>query len=166
MLVKHNLKPIYNKYSKILILGSIPSIVSRENNFYYANKQNRFWKIMSTLFGKELDTIDKRIDFLLENNIALFDVIKECEIIGSSDSSISNIIVNDIDSIVKSTNINYIFCTGKTAFNLFNKYFSNLNIKCFYLPSPSSANATYSLDKLVEEYKIITEGLYSILLKN
>ena len=160
MLVKHNIKPIYNKNSKILILGSIPSKVSRENNFYYTNKQNRFWKIMSILFDKDLDTVNKKIDFLLENNIALFDVIKECEIIGSNDSSISSVIVNDIDSIVKSTNINYIFCTGKKAYNLFNKYFSHLNIKCVGLPSPSSANATYSLDKLVDNYKIIKDILH------
>ena len=127
MLVKHSISPIYNKDSKVLILGSIPSIISRKNNFFYANKQNRFGKVMSIIFDIEC----------------------------SSDSSIKNVKVNDIKSIVKCSNIKYVFCTGKTSFKLYNKYFSYLNVKCFLLPSPSSANATYSLERLVNEYKII-----------
>ena len=158
MLVKHTLKPIYNKNSKILILGSIPSIKSRENNFYYANKQNRFWNIINILFKQNLNTNNEKTKFLLNNNIALYDVIKECEIVGSSDSSIKNIKINNIESIINKSNIKYIFLTGKTAYNLYKRYFNN-NIEYYYLPSPSSANATYSLDKLVSEYKIIKEKL-------
>lgn len=155
MLVKHNIPPIYNKDSKVLILGSMPSTVSRENNFFYAHKQNRFWKVISIVFEVDLNSVEDKTKFLLNHNIGLFDMIKECEINGSSDSSISNVRVNDIESIVNSSKIKYVFCTGKTSFNLFNKYFSHLNVKCFCLPSPSSANATYSLDKLVDEYNLI-----------
>ena len=159
MLIKHSIKPIYNKDSKILILGSMPSIVSRNSNFFYAHKQNRFWKVLGILFNIEFNSVEEKIKFLLENNIGIFDMIKECEIKGSSDSSITNVKVNDIESIVNSTNIKYVFCTGKTSFNLYKKYFSHLNVKYFCLPSPSSANAAYSLDRLVNEYKIIKDLL-------
>jgi len=159
MIVKHTLKPIFNKNSKILILGSIPSIKSRENNFYYANKQNRFWIILNSLFNTNLNTNKEKIEFLLKNNIALYDVIKECEIQGSSDSSIKNIKVNNIQLIINNSNIKYIFLTGKKAYTLFKKYFKNLNIEYYYLLSPSSANATYTLDKLINKYKIIKEKL-------
>ena len=91
MKVKHTLKPIYNEQSKVLILGSMPSIISRENNFYYAHKTNRFWKILSILFNTKLKTNTDKENFLLNNNIAIFDMIEECDITGSSDSSVKNI---------------------------------------------------------------------------
>ena len=159
MLVKHTLKPIFNENSKILILGSIPSVKSRKNNFYYANKQNRFWNIINILFNQNLITNKEKEKFLLNNNIALFDVIQECDINGSSDSSIKNIKVNNIEKIINESKIKYIFLTGKTAYNLYKKYFNNLNIEYYYLPSPSSANASYSLNILVKEYSIIKEKL-------
>ena len=89
MIVHHTLKPIYNENSKILILGSMPSIISRENNFYYANKTNRFWLIINNIFNTNLNTNEEKENFLLKNNIALFDMIKSCEITGSSDSRTS-----------------------------------------------------------------------------
>ena len=159
MKVKHTLKPIYNEFSKILILGSMPSTISRETNFYYAHKTNRFWKILSILFNTELKTISNKENFLLNNNIAIFDMIEECDINGSSDSSIKNIKVNNLIPIIKNSNIKYIFCTGKLSYNLYQKYYKDLNLECFYLPSPSSANATYSLERLLSEYKIIKEKL-------
>lgn len=159
MKVKHTLKPIYNKLSKVLILGSMPSTISRETNFYYAHKTNRFWKILSILFNTELKTNNDKENFLLNNNIAIFDMIKECDINGSSDSSIKNIKVNNLIPIIKNSNIKYIFCTGKLSYNLYQKYYKDLNLECFYLPSPSSANATYSLERLLNEYKIIKEKL-------
>lgn len=158
MKVTHNLKPIYDNNSKILILGSMPSVVSRETNFYYANKSNRFWKILSILFCKKLDNNEDKKKFLLENNIALWDVIKSCDIKGSSDTSIKNVVVNDIESILKNSNIKVIACTGLKAYQLFNKYF-DVNLEVVYLPSPSSANAKLSLDNLVNEYKIIKDYL-------
>lgn len=160
MKVTHNLDPIYNNYSKVLILGSMPSVISREANFYYANKSNRFWKILSVLFCKKLDNNKDKEKFLLENNIALWDVIKSCDIKGSSDTSIKNVIVNDIESILKNSNIKAIACTGLKAYKLFNKYF-DVNCDVIYLPSPSSANAKLSLDDLVNEYKVIKDYLDS-----
>lgn len=159
MRVKHNLDPIYNKKSKILILGSMPSIISRQNYFYYANKSNRFWKIISKLFNCELNTNNDKKKFLLNNKIAMWDVIKECDINGSSDSSITNIVYNDIFKVLKHSNIEYIFCLGKKAYTLFVNYYGKEK-NVFYLPSPSSANASYSLIDLVENYKIIRDTLY------
>lgn len=159
MKVKHTLKPIYNEQSKVLILGSMPSTVSRKNNFYYAHKTNRFWNILSILFDIDLnENVDKE-KFLLNNNIAIYDMINECDIKGSNDSSIKNIKINDLKPIIKNSKIKYIFCTGKLSYNLYKKHYKNLNIECFYLPSPSSANATYSLEKLINEYSIIKDKL-------
>ncbi len=159
MKAKHNLKPIYNEKTKILILGSLPSIKSREEKFYYANKSNRFWQIINILFNVNLITKEEKIEFLLKNKIGLFDLIKECDIDGSSDSSIKNIKLNDIEIIVKNSNIKYIFLTGKKAYTLYEKNFSHLNVKYFYLPSPSSANAQYSIEKLIKEYSIIKNSI-------
>ena len=158
MKVVHNLKPIYDKNSRILILGSMPSTVSRNSKFYYANKSNRFWKILELLFNEKFESeVDKK-NFLIENNIALWDVIKSCDITGSSDSTIKNIAVNNINLILKSSKTKYIFCTGKKAYEIFNKFF-NVNIDVIYLPSPSSANAKLSLNDLVSKYKKIIDSL-------
>lgn len=154
MKVIHNLKPIYNENSKILILGSMPSVISRKSEFYYANKTNRFWKILEILFSVHLESSKEKKEFLLQNKIALWDVIKSCDIKGSSDSSIKNIEVNDIPSLLKETNIVCIFCTGKKAYELLNKYFK-LDVEVIYLPSPSSANASFTLEKLVNQYMVI-----------
>lgn len=159
MLVHHTLKPIYNEYSKILILGSMPSITSRVNNFYYANKTNRFWSIINSLFNINLITKEDKENFLLKNNIALFDMIERCDIIGSSDSSVKNIKINNLLTIINNSKIKYIFCIGLLSYNLYQKYYKNLNLECIYLPSPSSANASYSLEKLIDKYKIIKEKL-------
>lgn len=159
MKVKHTLKPIYNRNSKILILGSMPSITSRNNNFYYSHKQNRFWKIINTLFNVNLITNKEKKEFLLRKNIALFDMIKECKIIGSSDSSIKDIKINNIKKLINNSKIKYIFCEGKLAYNLYKKYYNSLNLDYFYLPSTSSANASYTLEKLLIQYQIIKEKL-------
>lgn len=161
MKVYHNFKPIYNKYSKILILGSIPSVISRNQGFYYANKNNRFWTILESLFKVNLNSNEEKEKFLLNNNIALWDVIKTCDITGSSDSSIKNVEVNDISKIIKDSEIETIFVTGKTALNNYNKYLKDKVKKdAIYLPSPSSANASFSLEKLIQEYKIILYHLH------
>lgn len=160
MKVIHNLKPIYSKYSKILILGSLPSIKSRENNFYYANKYNRFWKIMSKLFNVEFNNNEEKINFLITNNIALWDVIKSCDINKSSDSSIKNIKTNNIENIIKNSNIQCIFLIGRKSFEIYENTFKEIiKINYFYLPSSSSANASKSIDKLVNDYKIILKYL-------
>ena len=152
-MVEHTLKPIYNHNSKVLILGTIPSVKSRELLFYYAHPQNRFWIVLESVF--ETKIINKE-EFLLDNNIALWDVIASCDIIGSSDSSIKNVEPNDIKSLVDKTKIKYIFCTGKTSYNLYNRYiYPTTKIEATYLPSTSPANAKTKLDELVKFYSII-----------
>ncbi len=156
-MVEHTLKPIYDKNSKVLILGTMPSIKSRELNFYYAHPQNRFWRVLEKVFNIKI--IDKE-KFLLDYNIALWDVISSCEIKGSSDSSIKNVIPNDINSLIKKTNIKYIFTTGKTAYNLYNKYlYESTRINAICLPSPSPANAKMSFLELEDKYNKIKEML-------
>lgn len=154
--IYHNIDPVYDKNSKILILGSFPSVVSRDNNFYYAHPKNRFWKILGELYNIKLDTIEDKKKFLIKNNIALYDVVKSCTITGSSDSSIKDIEVNDIKTIIDNSNIKKIYATGKTSFNLYHKYLKDIvGIDAIYLPSTSPANATISYNELLNYYKII-----------
>ena len=151
---EHTFGPVYNKNSKILILGSFPSVKSRELNFYYGHPQNRFWKLMSKIYNEEIgDEIDIKKQFLSKNNIALWDSLKSCEIKGSSDASITNVEINNIEELIKKSNISKIIFNGKTAYNLFVKNadmtkYSNSEIRI--LPSTSPANAAYSLDKLFD----------------
>ena len=156
--IYHSIDPVYDKNSKILILGSFPSIVSRDNNFYYAHPKNRFWKVLGELYNIEFNTIEDKKKFLLDNYIALYDVVKSCTITGSSDSSIKDIEINDIKSIVKNSNITKIYTTGKTSYNLYNKYLKDIvGIDAIYLPSTSPANATISYNELLNYYKIIKQ---------
>lgn len=158
MRVFHELEPIYDLDSKILILGSFPSVKSRENHFYYGHPQNRFWRILEVLYDVKLDSIDSKKSFLYKNSIALWDVISSCEIQGSSDSSIKNIEVNDIELLLKNSKIGKIYVNGKKAKEYYNKYvYPKINIKCICLPSTSPANAVYTLDKLIDKWKIIRE---------
>ena len=157
--VYHTFDAFYNSDSEILILGSIPSVKSRELGFYYMHPKNRFWQILSIVFNEYIGkSIDDKKQFLSKHKIALWDVIESCDIYGSSDSSIKNVIVKDIKSILDKTNIKYIYCTGKKAFELYNKYcFNNTNVSAVYLYSPSPANCAISLDKIVENYKVINK---------
>ena len=158
MQVYHELPPIYDESSKVLILGSMPSQKSREVGFYYAHKTNRFWHILEKLFYVNLNTIEEKKKFLLDNHIALWDVFAFCEINASSDASIKNYQLNDIDMILKHANIKAIFCTGKKSYDTLIKNFKT-NMPIIYLPSPSSANAAFSLETLVTKYKIILNYL-------
>lgn len=158
--VKHCFPPVVDKDSKILILGSFPSVKSREFDFYYMNKQNRFWKVLSTLLECDFECpIDERIVLLKKNNIALYDVIEECEIIGSSDSKIKNVIYADLEQIIKNTNIKAIILNGKKAYDLFLKRWNNLDLNIFLMPSTSPANAKSKLEDLLKEWSIIKELL-------
>lgn len=160
MKVTHPLNPIYNENSKVLILGTMPSVKSREENFYYAHPQNRFWKTLSKVYNEVVgDSKEERIKFLLKHNIALFDVLKSCDISSSSDSSIKNPIPNDLTDILNNSKIKVIFTTGKTAYNLYQKLcYPKTNIQAIYLPSPSPANCPKGIEeKLFEEYSKIKE---------
>ena len=159
--VIHKIPPVYNKNSQILILGSFPSVKSREGRFFYHHKQNRFWKVLSTIVNDVLpETIDEKKDFLLKNHIAVWDVIASCDIVGSSDSSIKNAGPNDFSDILKAAPIRKIYTNGGTAYKLYHKYCEKVTgIKAMKLPSTSPANASYSLDRLISEWKVIADQI-------
>jgi len=151
----HNIEPVYNKESRILILGSFPSVKSREAQFFYHHPQNRFWKILGIVFEDDIPkTIDDKKNFLLKHHIAVWDVIESCDIKGSSDSSITNVKVNDLDKIIEHGHIEHIYTNGNLADKYYHLYF-NYDIPCDKLPSSSPANASYSLEKLLQYWKKI-----------
>lgn len=157
-IINHELEPFYNEDSEILILGSIPSVKSRKLKFYYAHPQNRFWKILAKIYNEQLpNTTNEKKKFLIKYKIALWDVIKSCEIIGSSDSTIKNVIPNDINKIINNSKIKKIYTTGNKAYELYNKYcYKNTNIKAIKLPSTSPANCRKDIEKILyNEYKKI-----------
>ena len=153
--MKHTLEPVYNEKSRILILGTFPSVKSRAASFYYQHPQNRFWKVISALIGmKTPETIEAEKKMLLGHKIAVWDVIYSCDINGSSDSSIRNVVPNDIAAILNESNIETIYANGGKAYELYNRYcYEKTNEKIIKLPSTSPANASYSLDRLVECWK-------------
>lgn len=154
-----SLKPFIFPDSEILILGSLPSIKSREENFFYAHKSNRFYKVLAGVYEEDLpETINDKKDFLKRHHIALYDSIYSCYIIGSSDASISDITPTDIKSLIKGTNIKKIYTTGKTSFMVYKNYIEKeTKIEAISLPSTSSANASMSLEELISIYKIIKD---------
>ena len=155
--VTHEFDKVIFKDSKILILGSIPSVSSRKKHFYYMNPNNRFYKVLATLIDKEFldENIDKKIELLKKHHIALYDVIEECDINNSSDSSIKNVIPSNIKEIIKDSNITKIYLNGKKAYELFIKYNKELIDISICLPSTSSANASYTLEKLIKYWEVI-----------
>lgn len=153
----HPVAPVYDEESKILILGTFPSVKSREGEFFYHHPQNRFWRVISAIYNERLpETIDKKKQLLLRNQIALWDVIHSCEVSGSADSSIRNVIPNDITPILQQASIQRIYANGATAFRLYKRYiYGSTGRESILLPSTSPANASYSLDKLIEIWSII-----------
>ena len=151
----HSIAPVYDSDSKILILGSFPSVKSREARFFYGHPQNRFWKVIAAVCGCDVPvTVEEKTSMLLKNHIALWDVIESCDIEGSSDSSIRNVKVNDFSRIFAAADIKRIFANGGTAYNLYRKY---VGTDITRLPSTSPANAAWSIDKLVGAWKVILE---------
>lgn len=153
----HTFDPVFDKDSKVLILGSFPSVKSRENNFYYGHPQNRFWKVLAQIFEVEVpQTIDEKRTFLLEHHIAVWDVIESCTIIGSSDSSIKDVVVNDFSKVLENSEIETIYVNGGKAYELYHRYAEKqTGIPAIKLPSTSPANAGWSLDRLCREWKKI-----------
>lgn len=152
--VTHTFEPVYNKNSKILILGTFPSVKSRETNFYYGHSQNRFWKVMAELTGSELPaTIEEKKKMLLFHHIAIWDVIESCSIVGSSDSTIRDVVVNDFSEILNCTQITNIYANGNKAYELYMKYAYPTVLKPITkLPSTSPANAVYRIERLCAEW--------------
>ena len=154
----HTIAPVFDENSEILILGSFPSVKSREVKFFYGHPQNRFWKVMSAVFGDDPGTtIESKTEFLKINKVALWDVIASCDINSSSDSSIKNVTANDLSLILQTARIKRIYTNGKTSDKLYAKYLEDkTGIKAINLPSTSPANASWSLEKLIQEWKKIT----------
>ena len=157
--VVHPFGPLYNKDSRILILGSLPSVKSREQNFFYGHPQNRFWPLIAGLLREPVpQTIEEKKELILRNHLALWDTIYSCDIKGSSDSSIRNVVPTDLNRIIKVANIRHIYANGKTAAALYQKYQRPLNgIEIVPLPSTSPANAVWTLERLCEAWGIIRE---------
>ena len=153
----HPFPPLYDENSDVLILGSFPSVKSREQMFFYGHPQNRFWKVVSAVMCAETPvTTEEKRNFLYKNHIALWDVIASCDITGSSDSSIKNVVANDLTQILNKAPIKQIFVNGKTAEKYYNKYICNkIGREAVCLPSTSPANAGWSVEKLVESWKIL-----------
>ena len=149
----HPFPPVYDKQSKVLILGSFPSVISRKNHFYYGHPQNRFWRVMEMVYE---DSAADKMAFALRHHIALWDVIYSCTITGSSDSSIRNATANDIAGLVQKTKIRAAATTGGYASRLYERCV-HLTIPHIALPSTSGANARMSLEELYREYRIIRE---------
>lgn len=118
--IRHEFDPVYDRNSEILILGTLPSVKSREQRFYYGHKQNRFWKVIAALYGEAVPvTIEEKKKILLRHHIALFDVIAECDIAGSSDSTIRNVVPTDLSVILKQAPVRKIFANGNKAYDYF-----------------------------------------------
>ena len=157
MQVYHEFPPVFDENSKVLVLGSIPSVKSREEGFYYMHPKNSFWKVLESVFGEEI--LDKK-EFCLQHGIALWDTCASCEIHASSDASIKNIVPNDLEVINQKAKIKQIFTTGKKAHEIYQKYLYPIYKKeDICLPSTSPANAKMKLEDLIKEYQVIIKYL-------
>lgn len=148
--VTHTFAPVYDGASRVLVLGTFPSVKSRESRFYYGHPQNRFWKVVAGLAdGGVPKTVEEKKRMLLTGRIAVWDVIASCEITGSSDSSIRNVTPNDVAGLLQKTNIQAVFCNGQKAYALYVRYCEkDCGKKAVRLPSTSPANAVWSLERL------------------
>ena len=155
--VEHPFPPVVDASCRILILGSFPSVKSREDGFFYGHPQNRFWRMLAAVFSEEVPAdIAAKQALLLKHHIALWDVIASCEIKGSSDASVKNAVPVDITRVTATAHIERVICNGNLAGKLYQRYLEpHVGIKAFVLPSTSPANAAFSLDKLVDSWKIV-----------
>ena len=161
MRIEHPIQPFYDAHSRILILGSFPSVKSREQGFFYGHPQNRFWRVLAAVFEDEIpESISRKKAFLHRHGVAVWDVIASCSIEGSSDSSIHDVVPNDLSRILSTADIRAIFCNGKTSWNYYRKYQeSATGIPAVSLPSTSPANAAWTLEKLEGAWGIIADYL-------
>ncbi len=157
----HPFEPVYNEHSRILILGTFPSVASREENFFYGHPRNRFWHLISTLTNNDLPrSIEDKKALLLKEGIALWDVLKSCDIEKSSDSSITNPVPNDLNEIFNKARIKAVFTNGNKAQELYKKFiYPKTGFQSICLPSTSPANAGYNMDRLKKEWSRILEYL-------
>lgn len=155
--VVHTIPPLYDSHSRVLLLGSIPSPKSREIGFFYGHPQNRFWRVLAAVLGEEVpQTIEDKRTMCLKHHVALWDTIARCDIAGASDTNIRNAVPNDIGKLVRESEITRIFATGGKSAELYRKLIEpTLHIPITQLPSTSPANAAWSLERLIEAYRVI-----------
>ena len=153
----HPFPPVYDAKSEILILGSFPSVKSRENMFYYGHPQNRFWRVLAAVYKSDLpQSVDEKVRFLLEHHIALWDVIAECDIAGSSDSSIKNVVPAELSVILDHAPIRTIYANGAKAYDLYQKYTYPVTGRDIRkLPSTSPANVAFQMERLLGAWQEI-----------
>lgn len=156
----HNIEPVYDENSRVLILGSFPSVKSREAQFFYGHKQNRFWKVMACILDCPIPgTVTEKKAMLLSHHIAVWDVIGSCSITGSSDSSIRDVVPNDISRILNHADIKRICANGNKAWELYQKYmYPQTKREAVKLPSTSPANAAFCLERLIAEWKAVIDS--------
>ncbi len=157
--IVHPFPPLYDENSRILILGSLPSVKSREQMFFYGHPQNRFWPLIARLLDEqEPRSIEEKKQLVLKHNIALWDTIYSCDIMGSGDSSIKNVVPTDLKPVVQGSKIERVFCNGKTSWKYYHRFQEKeLGIEAAALPSTSPANAAWTIDRLAQAWKIILE---------
>lgn len=155
----HPIEPVYDRNSRILILGSFPSVRSRETAFFYGHPRNRFWKVLAAVLGAAVpETVAQKRQLLLTHGIALWDVIATCEVTGSADSSIRNVVPNDLTPILSTGQIRRIYLNGKTARQYYDRYLRDtVKLEAICLPSTSPANASWSPERLVDAWRVIVE---------
>ena len=157
MRLQHGIPALYDNRSRVLILGSFPSVKSREMGFFYGHPQNRFWRVLATLWEEPMpQTVEERRNFLLRHRIAAWDVIAECDIEGSSDASIRNAVPNDLSGIFSVADIRAVFVNGGMAAKLYRKHMTSYP-SCIVLPSTSPANAAWSHSSLCEAWRCVKE---------
>ncbi len=157
--LQHTFEPVYDKTSRVLVLGTFPSVKSREQQFFYGHPQNRFWRVIAAVTNDKVpETIQEKKELLLSHHIAVWDVIQSCDIIGSSDSSIRNVIPCDISRILKHASVKKIYGNGAKACELYDRYLlPDAKHPICRLPSTSPANAAWSFERLVGEWKVLCE---------
>ena len=155
--IEHPIPPLFDQNSETLILGSFPSVKSREAMFFYGHPQNRFWRLLALIFGEETPcTIEEKSRLILSHRLALWDTIQSCTITGSSDSSVHDVVPNDLSVIFENSKVSRVFCNGALSHKMYMKYiFPATGIDAVKLPSTSPANAAYSLERLAQEWKVI-----------
>lgn len=152
--LQHPFEPVWDAGCRVLVLGTFPSVKSRENAFYYGHPQNRFWRMLGMVYEEAAPiTIAEKCDFLLRHQIALWDVIRGCDIQGSADSAIRNAVPNDLPALLAKCPIDTVLLNGKTAGKIFLKYWKDLPVRRITLPSTSPANAACSMEMLVFAWK-------------
>ena len=158
-MLTHPFGPLFNEDSRVLILGSFPSVKSREQNFFYGHPQNRFWKVVAAVLRQPVPgTIEEKKELILSGRLALWDSIASCEITGSSDASIRNAQANDISIILENSKIERIYCNGRKSHELYRKYIEpQTGREAVCLPSTSPANAQWTLEKLINAWAVIAE---------